>query len=506
MNKKESILIRLLCMMCMCAAMLCFTGCSSGETMIKNEGTAQSESAAMEANNENDVYIQGKTEIHYTERDLSGEYEQGTEIELSKTYTVSAEGVYIFSGTLENGQIIVDAADDAKVQIVLAGVNLTCKDGPAIYVKSADKVFLTLAGDTENTVSDGNGYTTALIAEDEPWGAVFSKDDLTINGSGMLHVYGNYLHGIVSKDSLKITGGTIDVTAVEDGLRGKDEICIHDGLIAVTCKEDGLKANNDEDEGRGNVSIDGGTVNIDGAASQGIDAYNIVQILGGSVDIHTDNEGIQGKHIYIEDGNVNVDAVDDCLNAKDSLIEDTEANHEDALLEIAGGKLILTTSDGDGLDSNGSILVSGGKTIVHGSSGGVEVAMDYNGTAAITGGEVLATGASGMAQNFEESSSQCSLMYGVSGNGGTVISLSNGEGTELVSFEARNDFSSVIISTPELKVGETYTLTVGGSEVSIELRDTITSYGGMDGPGGGHGGFDGHDGGGHGGPGNMGPM
>ena len=461
---------------CICVILL-LSGCS-GQT---------GETAEKDMTHEKDLNINGKIDYHYTERDLSGNYETGETISLKDSYTISEEGVYIFNGSLNDGQIVVDTDDKAKVQIVLKGVSLSCDDGPAIYVKSADKVFLTLAEGTENVIEDGFAYKND---EDEPWGAVFSKDDLTINGSGRLKVEGNYMHGIVSKDSLKVTGGIIEVTAEEDGIRGRDEVCIHDGKISIYAKGDAIKSNNDEEDDRGNVSIDGGEIKIEDTASQGIDGYNVVQILGGTVNITSENEGIQGEKIYMKSGTLTVDAVDDCLNAKDSLIEDSEAVHEDALLEIAGGELTLSTSAGDGLDSNGNISVTGGRTVVHGSSGGIEVAMDYNGSAAITGGTVLATGANGMAQNFDSSSSQCSLMYDCSGNAGSTVSMKDGEGNEIISFEALKSFSSIIISTPEMQVGETYTLTVDDSDISVQITDTITSYSSnMMGVPGSHGGF-----------------
>ena len=498
MKKKECMIALLLCLMLVaCTACGEKDSTDNGKTREKGTDTAVS----------NDLVLDGRAEVKYTERDLDGTFDEATELTLKESHTITEAGIYVVRGAMDDGQLIVDADEQAKVQIVLDGVDFTSKKGPVIYVKSADKVFLTLAEDTENYLTDGNNYASSLVKEDEPWGAVFSKDDLTINGTGKLTVNGKYLHGIVSKDSLKVTGGNIHVNAVEDGMRGKDELCIHDGDIMIMAGEDGLKSNNDTDEGRGNVSIDGGNVLIQKTSSQAIDAYNVAQILGGTVTLESENEGIQGKHIYIKDGTIDIDAVDDCLNAKDSLIEDTEVNHQDALLEIAGGILVLRTTAGDGLDSNGSILVSGGKTIVHGSSGGVEVAMDYNGTGTIDGGIVLATGSNGMAQNFDESSSQCSLLYDQSGRSGTTIALSGSNGEELISFSADHDFSSLIISTPDMNVGDTYTLSVGDAEISVEMTDIIVNRGGMGGPGGMGGGF--HDGpGGPGIPGSVGerPM
>ena len=129
--------------------------------------------------------------------------------------------MYVLSGALSDGRIVVEATDQDKIQLVFDGVSVHSGDGPAVYVKQANKVFVTLAEGTSNTLSDSATYTLEE-GTDEPNAALFSKDDLTINGTGSLEVAGSYAHAVNSKDDLVITGGTLTVTAVEDGLRGRD--------------------------------------------------------------------------------------------------------------------------------------------------------------------------------------------------------------------------------------------------------------------------------------------
>lgn len=145
-------------------------------------------------------------------------------------------------GTLADGQIVVSLpGDEDKAQIVLDGVTIHNEDGPAIQVDQADKVFLTLADGSTNTLSDGTDYALAE-GEDEPYAALYSKDDLTINGSGALRVTGNYRHGIASKDDMVITGGAINVTSVEDAVRGNDAVEIGGGNITVNAGDDAFRS------------------------------------------------------------------------------------------------------------------------------------------------------------------------------------------------------------------------------------------------------------------------
>lgn len=227
------------------------------------------------------------------------------------TLTIGEEGVYLLTGTF-SGQIRVDAGKDAHVRLILAGVSLSAPMAP-LYVIRADKVVLTLAEGTVNTVEDSAGYVYAE-GEDEPDAAIFSKEDLTINGSGSLTVIGNDQNGIVSKDDLKIVGGSITVNAVHNGIKGKDSLTVRGGEISVTAGNDAMKASNDSEEDRGWVIFEGGTTTIT-AGDDAIHAETWLLVTGGTIDIRKSYEGLEAMKIEIYDGDISVVSSDDAINA-----------------------------------------------------------------------------------------------------------------------------------------------------------------------------------------------
>ena len=233
----------------------------------------------------------------YSDRDKSGAWDESEAVSIAlsdggstisgegaevsgNVVTVTQAGVYVLSGLLSNGRIVVEAGDEDKVQVVLSGVSITSSDGPAIWVKSADKVFLTLSEGTENALADGETYA----AEDDANACVWAECDLTINGSGKLKVQGNDKRGISSKDELIITGGDIAVNAVDDGLRGKDGVGIYGGTIDITAGGDGIKADKEDNEGKGWISIDGGEVTVN-AEQDGLQAESALQVTDGTLNV-----------------------------------------------------------------------------------------------------------------------------------------------------------------------------------------------------------------------------
>lgn len=201
------------------------------------------------------------------------------------TLTISKAGVYVLKGKLNDGQIVIDAKKTDNVKIVLNGVDINCSNSSAIYSKQSKKTIITIAKDTENTLTDGTNYNFAE-GEDEPNATIFSKDDLTINGSGTLTVDGKFKHGIVSKDNLVITGGNININSISNGLRGKDSVSIKDGNFMIKSGSDAIKSNNDKDETKGFISIDNGAFNIT-SENDGIQAETILQINDGTFNIVT---------------------------------------------------------------------------------------------------------------------------------------------------------------------------------------------------------------------------
>ena len=197
--------------------------------------------------------------------------------------TISKEGVYRVSGKLNDGQIIVDA-DKSKVQLVLDNADITCKNSSPIYGKDSDKIFVTLAENSENTLTDGTSYTFADKQNSEPDACIFSNDSITLNGKGSLNINANFADGIISKDDIVITGGNVTINSAADGIKGKDYVAINGGKIHIASGQDGIKSTETDDTAFGFVYINGGDISID-ATNDGIQAETDTVIHNGNVDI-----------------------------------------------------------------------------------------------------------------------------------------------------------------------------------------------------------------------------
>lgn len=574
----------------------------------------------------------------FTDREQSGTYKKSETVTITlnkttatvsgngatvdgSTITITEAGVYLVSGTIEDGQIIVDASDSDKVQIVLDGADIHCETSAAIYVREADKVFLTLAENSENTLSSGTEYTQ--IDDNTVDGVIFSKSDLACNGSGSLTIEANYKHGIVSKDDLVITGGTYKITAADNGITAKDQLKILDGTFDIDAANSAVKAKNTDDTELGNIYIAGGTFNIkaeqdgfhatgsivvdDGTitVNSGDDGFHAdldTVISGGTINVEESYEGIEGKRVVINGGDITVNSSDDGVNAASSSSDSSTSNMPDAkeppqmpnqnndstqsdtadsaadsdttdtssdteqndtsarpempsgssdstdgstdrpqppqnsdgtdstdttarpelpdgadsdqqppqdfdpdnapsdasgnapqmmqggglggggdselYIKITGGTLTVS-ADGDGLDSNGSLLVTGGTTIVYGPTSDGDGALDYDGGATVTGGTLAAIGSAGMTQGFGEDSTQPSITYYCTEtqSADTTITLTDSEGNALFTVTPEKAYASIVLTFPELTQDETYTLTAGTDTEEITITDTLTTAG-----------------------------
>lgn len=283
-----------------CATALSVTtvaGCAGKNSSTDNIVSTETEVNAEETAAQSETGTFSSADM-FTERDLAGTYEESEAVYVTlsddgitgetagvaingQTVTITEEGTYVFSGKLSEGQIVVDA-DDAKVQIVLDNVDITCATSAAVYVKSAEKVFVTLAEGSQNTLRNTDEYVA--IDDNNIDAVIFAKSDLTLNGTGSLTIVSEEGHGIVSKDDLKITGGTYDITAAGHALSGKDRVRIADGTFILTAGKDGIHSGNEDNEEKGYIYIADGdfTITSDG---DGMDASNIVQIEDGTFDI-----------------------------------------------------------------------------------------------------------------------------------------------------------------------------------------------------------------------------
>ncbi len=532
---------------------------------------------------------------------------------------IAEAGRYVLSGSLEDGSIIVDAHDSSKVWILLDGVEINCSDDACIQVDQADKVFLTLAEGSENTLISGSAYSDTALSDGTD-GAIFAHDDLTINGSGSLTVTAQYSHGISANDDLVIAGGTITISAVDDAIHVNDSIRIKDAAITVTAGDDGLLTSNEVENGyfyiesgtlditasgdgvhtTGDITVAGGEINIS-AGDDGIHSDASVFVQSGTILISDCYEGIEALIIDVSGGDVSINCEDDGFNANggsgdmfggggqmgggrndgtfghggmhgsgtdegttgemptppdmgeegmtgerptppDMGEEGTtgerptppdmgeegmsggmpagqetdtasgsgqsSADTEDVetYISISGGNIRIVNEvgqDADGLDSNGDIKISGGTIYISllgtGSNCAVDYASESGGVAEITGGTIIACGASSMAEGFDSTSTQASILYNTStvAEAGTTLTVTDADGSVLLSWEVPCSFSSALISCPEMKVGGTYTVSAGETSEEVTLESVSVTYGEAQGgmPGGdmGQGGMPGGD-------------
>lgn len=297
-------------------------------------------------------------------------------VKTGEDITITEAGVYVLTGSAQNVTVYVEAGDKDKVQLVLDGVTVTNADFPCIYVKSADKVFITTVSDSALSVT-GSFRKDGSVNTD---GVIFSKSDLTLNGTATLTVT-SADNGVVCKDDLKITGGTYQITAASKAMEANDSIRIKDGTLVLKAGTDALQAENNDDDTLGYVYIGGGSLFIT-AGDDGIHANSLVQIDGGTMEI-TAAEGIEGTYIQINGGTITIKASGDGINAAQ------KSNAYRATVEFNGGDVSISmgAGDTDGVDSNGDIYVNGGTVSVTGNS-----TFDYDGTGVINGGTVIANG------------------------------------------------------------------------------------------------------------------
>ena len=507
------------------------------------------------------------------------------------TVQITEEATYIISGTLNNGIILVDAEDTAKLQIVLNGVSITNESSAALYILSADKVFVTLAEGTENTLANGGSFIA--IDENNIDAVVFSKQDLTFNGTGNLIITSPNGKGIVGKDDLVFTGGNYTINTSSHGIEANDSVRITGTTqITVDAGKDGIHCENNDDTSLGFIYISAGTLNIE-AEGDGISASAYMQIVDGTFSVlagggsengssqssntwgafmggdmppgqqsssntattedstsmkgiktsgtlnifsgsfqinssddcihsnssitiyggtfelasgddavHADEtltvtacdmnisesyEGLEALHIDIQGGTIKLVATDDGLNAAGGTDSSGTTGGRDGMfgggrggmggmnsssngtIVISGGDLYINAS-GDGIDANGSLEISGGYTVIVGPTQGDTATLDYDTTATITGGTFIGTGSANMAQTF--SSSQQGVIALSVGNqtAGTNITLKDSNENILFDFSPELPYNVVILSSPDMISGETYTVTVGTSSSSFEAK------------------------------------
>lgn len=539
----------------------------------------------------------------FSDRDLEGAYEgkvvyidlNGSTVSFSgsgvtikgNAITITDEGTYLFTGTLDDGMVIVDVGKNDKVQLVLNGASITCATSAAIYVRKADKVFITTLAGTENALINGGSFVA--IDENSIDATIFSKDDLTLNGFGSLTVECPAGHGIVSKDELTIAGGTYNITASGHGINGKDNVCISSGSFNIAAGKDGIQADNADDvtlgflyvadgnfqisaegdglsassllqidggtfgilagggsvngsktqsdnwggfgggsgggerggggsgggsnsrnttgvtesssmkgiKSAGNMYINGGTFVIDSAddsvhsdincvisggsfeiqsGDDGIHAEEKLDIYGGTINITESYEGLEALHVTVHDGDIRLVASDDGINAAGGTDQSGMGGRdqgsgggENGSIIIGGGNLYINAG-GDGIDANGTFEVSGGYTVLCGPTQGDTSVLDYDASGTITGGTFIGTGASGFGQSFTRAQNQGYLYVRVNASANTKITVTDAAGNVILDHTPDLGFNVFVFSSPDVRSGQTYTVTVGNSSSSYTAK------------------------------------
>ena len=493
--------------------------------------------------------------------------------------TITAQGTYILTGTLEDGTVTVDAGDRDKLQLVLQDAHIQSTDKAPLKVLGGDKVFLTLAG--ENSLSNAGSFT------DEADGALFSRQDLTVNGSGSLSITSPGGHGIVCKDDLVFTGGSCQISCSGHGLEVNDSVRIADATLDLNAGQDGIHCENADDATLGFVHIEGGSFTLE-AQGDGISAGAYANILGGSFTVtagggsvnaqketsdhfggfpgggfpgggrpghrstqaesqtdstsmkgikaagdvfisggtflldtaddgfHADNamtvsggtfdlktgddafhaeqtltvsdgmlsiqecyEGLEALTVNVSGGEILIRADDDGINAAGGTDESGFTGGRDGMfggrpgggpgfggsfngsIHVSGGKIAIYAC-GDGLDANGSIAISGGELYVTNPGTGDTSVLDCETEATITGGKFLGIGASVMMAQSFTSSTQGVLACSIGSQpANTPITVTDAQGNTLISCTSEYPGVLLIVSTPEIVKGESYTVTVG---------------------------------------------
>lgn len=503
------------------------SGCSFDSfSKTATETSSESSSSATEITylNADDMFTDRDKEVGYDEdtataitlSDNASSCDSSSVSISDNTITITDEGTYLLTGSLSDGQVIVNA-DDKKVQLVLDSVDINCDTSAALYVKAADKVFVTLASDSENTLSNTNDFVA--IDDNNIDAVIFSKDDLTLNGSGTLTVTAKYGHGIVSKDDLVITSGTYQITAAKHALSGQGSVRIADGILTLNAGTDGIHSENTDDDTKGLIYFANGDISIT-ADSDGFDAEETLQVDGGNIEVyagddglHSDDdliitagtinvtksyEGLEGMTVTIEDGDISVVSSDDGINAsgdgssgdsssdtKDSSADnnsgDTNANDSNTKGSNSNKKDDFTPPSGEDKktppdgnagpgDGNGGpgggmeeatdynlIQISGGKIYINASGDGI----DSNGNLTVTGGEIYVDGPTSGGDGALDCSGTALI------SGGTVIAVgSSGMAENFDSFSAQG---SIITTVSDSMITGDITLTDSDG-------NTIVSY------------------------------
>lgn len=486
-----------------CIALMLLSGCtkSAGTESADTKDTVSDLTEQGENLSDTDEDTAEDTDSMFTDRDKEVGYDENecTAIQLSddgsscdsqsvsiegQTVTITEEGTYLLSGSLSDGSVVIHTDENVKVRLILNGVSINSSSSAAIYVKSADKVFITLAPDTENVLSNGGTYET--VDDNNIDSVIFSKADLTLNGSGSLKVTAKEGHGVVSKDDLVITGGTYNIEAASQGLSGKDSIRILDGDFTVTAGKDALHAENEDDKEKGFIYIAGGTFAL-ASSGDGISASGDMTLLDGTYTI-TAGGGSENGEDHQEEGPGGSGGPGERPQGEPG--EKSQGEPGEKPQEESGEKLqeeSETTDEGEasettstkGIKANGSLAVSGGTYTIYAADDGFHSNSDI----AISGGILtIASGDDGIHADGQVTVSDGTIVIsesyeGIEGSekvliaGGRITLTSDDDGLNSAAVEISGGHTEIDAEGDGIDSNGTFTVSGGETYVSGPVGD-----------------------------------
>ena len=425
----------------------------------------------------------------------------------AQTLTISQAGTYVLTGSGKNLKLVVEAADTDQVHLVFQ--NLTLEgEGTLLQINKAHEVVISLAEGSQNAL------TESQASDDEKVKAtIHSQVPLTLNGTGSLTLTALTKNALEVEDDLKVLGGTYTVKAANHGFKAEGALDIEAATLTIEAGKDGLHAEHDETTERANVTLNPTQLSI-AAIEDGVDAGNELTIKGGTITVSQSEEGLEARVIRQLGGDVTIKSSDDGVNASagsssktsdtsatsktteasatsnsaDTSSSDSQATSDSATVSapdsqappqggqpggqeesdpslqiiLAGGTLTVD-AEGDGIDSNGTVTISGGSLVVNGSVHDGNGPLDAAGDITITGGTVWALGTSDMLQGFAQGSTQASITANIAGTAGQTLIILDANGKEVARQTASKDFQAVIMSSADLVDGQTYTIQVDGT-------------------------------------------
>lgn len=446
--------------------------------------------------------------------------------------TIKYPGTYRVEGALA-GQLAVDLGEyTGAVYILMNGASITCADGPALYVIQSDRTTVRLAEGTQNALTDGESYTIFSNGEYHTGAALYSSDDLVIDGAGSLTVNGSSADGIRVKDSLSIEGGSLNITGADDGIQVNDGVEISDGSLLIGSGGDGISVT------RGGMTVSGGYLWVN-SSGDALSAATALSITGGSVNVTAcggslmypyvalndlSAKGLKAATVTISGGIIDLDTADDAIHAAGdvaisggsfTLASGDDAIHADNLLDIRNVAVDVTAcyegleaneirlgniwiriyAENNGVDageegfvmddgilildapraigSQGALAVNGGTVTV--TSDGTDSPLSFT-SATVAGGFSAYIASSNAPTILANGEIPYSLLFVLPTDvaSGTTVTLWSPAGEALYTHETTGFGGSFLYAGSPLAAGQTYTLTAGDYTYAATLTDGCT--------------------------------